>query len=65
MKRYTLVLVLLSILSLTFLPVVRADEATVLSELDKVEKTQAQILQQLDEIKAELQIVKIRASLKS
>ena len=38
------------------------DNESVSRKLDKMADTQAEILKQLDEIKAELQIVKIRAS---
>ena len=65
MKRILFVLSLLGVIFLTTLPSVRADEAELVSKLDKLKENQEQILKELDEIKAELQIVKIRASLKS
>ena len=41
-----------------------ADDSTafVSAKLDKISETQAQILQKLDEIKSELNVIKVRAS---
>ena len=38
------------------------ENGSVTSKLDKIIDTQTEILKQLDEVKAELQIVKVRAS---
>ena len=39
-----------------------ADNASISSKLDKIEANQTEILKQLEELKSELQIVKIRVS---
>ena len=64
MKQFISIFILTGIFFVTIQPLARADEATVLSELEKLKNGQTQILQELDEIKAELQVVKVRASLK-
>ena len=65
MKRFLCVLSLLGLFFIMALPLAHADDAALDSKLDQLQKNQEQILKELDEIKAELQIVKIRASLKS
>jgi hypothetical protein len=42
----------------------RADESEVMARLDQLTKNQEKILQSLEEIKSELNIVKIRTTLK-
>ena len=49
---------------LTFQAAAGADEAAVTAKLDEIVKTQNEILRQLGEIKEELNIVKIRASIR-
>ncbi len=65
MRRFLFIFSLLGAILLATLPSVRADEAVLVSKLDKLEEKQEQILKELAEIKAELQVVKIRATLKN
>lgn len=65
MKRFLCVLSLFGLFSLTALPHAKADDSAVASKLDQLQSNQAQILKELDEIKAELEIVKVRVSLRN
>jgi len=66
MKRLMLIFILVfGTFILTELPAAHADETTLLSKLDQLEKNQEQILKELDDLKSELQVVKIRVSLRN
>ena len=64
MRRIFVIFFVFSLLSASSVIYSFADDNSVSYKLDKIMETQAQVLKELDEMKAELQIVKIRSSQK-
>lgn len=66
MKKIMTVLALFALVTVSSPKTASADGSdAVMAQLSKIEEKQAEILQKLDEVMAELQIVKVRATLRS
>ena len=65
MKKNIFLVLFLFVFSLSFVQPALADDASsgeVIRKLDEIAKTQAQIMESLEQVKAELKIIKVRAS---
>ena len=62
MKKWITLSVIFSVLVIFSYQYLYAEDGSVLGKLDKIMESQTQILKDLSEIKAELQIVKVRAT---
>ena len=60
MKKYAFAVLLLTLLSWLPAPTCFAEDASVLKRLDEISQNQKQILEALEQVKSELQIVKVR-----
>ena len=62
MKKKLSILILLLMSSVSFCPILLADDASINARLDRVISGQEEILKKLEEVKEEVQIVKVRAT---
>ena len=62
MKKKIVIFIFILISSASFCPRLYADDATISAKLDRVISGQEEILKKLEEVKEEVQIVKVRAT---